>query len=286
MALLDDVLAQPIGARFFRADLHIHSFGASHDVRDATMTGPAIVATAAREGLAIIAITDHNEISNVEAALQSSQGSAVCTIPGIELSTPQGHLLCYLPTLEALRRLHGQLSIVDRGLPTSRCQHSILDCLNLLAPLGGFGLLAHVDVPSGFEIEVPGASPHKTDILCHPALLGIELKDAASTITYADGDSDPERARMGRERISRLKLGSKQNLARVLNSDAHALEALGRNAANARKVARYKMGHHRSRDCGSRLRTRTLAFGLRTKSRRPCRGYLVYTSTEGFCQAR
>ena len=46
---------------------------------------------------------------------------------------------------------------------------------------------------------------------------------------------------MGQERISRLKLGSKQHLARVLNSDAHALAALGRNAENARKVTRYKM---------------------------------------------
>jgi hypothetical protein len=34
MTIIDDVLAQATGARFFRADLHIHSFGASHDVRD------------------------------------------------------------------------------------------------------------------------------------------------------------------------------------------------------------------------------------------------------------
>lgn len=157
MAVLDEILAQPTGARFFRADLHIHSFGASHDVRDTTMTGAAIVATAAREDLAIIALTDHNEIDNVESAIQASKGASIYIVPGIELSTSQGHLLCYLPTLKALRQLHGQLSIVDRGLQTSRCQQSILDCLNLLLPLGGFGVLAHVDVESGFEIEMPGA---------------------------------------------------------------------------------------------------------------------------------
>ncbi len=241
MSILEDILAQSIGARFYRADMHIHSYGASHDVRDATMTPQAIVATAAREGLAIIAITDHNEIGNVEAALLAAQGSGIYVVPGIELSTPQGHLLCYLPTLDALRRLHGQLSIVDRGIATSRCQQAILDCLNLLPPLGGFGILAHVDVQSGFEIEVPGASPHKFDVLCHPALLGIELKLATSTICYAEGDPSADRVRMGRERIKRLKLGSKQNLARVLNSDAHGLEALGRNAANVSRVTRYKM---------------------------------------------
>jgi DNA repair ATPase RecN len=177
----------------------------------------------------------------VEAALQASRETSVLVIPGIELSTQQGHLLCYVPTLDALRKLHGQLSIVDSGKPTSRCQQSILECLNMLTPLGGFGILAHVDVPSGFEIEVPGASPHKADVLCHPALLAIELKQATSPISYADGDPDANRARIGRERIERLNLGSKQYLARVLNSDAHAPDALGRNAANLKRVTRYKM---------------------------------------------
>jgi energy-coupling factor transporter ATP-binding protein EcfA2 len=162
-------------------------------------------------------------------------------VPGIELSTSQGHLLCYLPSLEALRRLHGQLSIVDSGIPTSRCQRSVLECLHLVKSLMGFGILAHVDIASGFEVEVPGASPHKVDVLCHPALLGIELKHAVSPISYAIGDPDSERVRIGRERIKRLHLGSKQHLARVLNSDAHTLAALGRNAENARRVTRYKM---------------------------------------------
>lgn len=241
MAALDDVLAQPTGARFFRADIHIHSFGASHDVKDAAMTADEIVKIAAREGLSVIAITDHNEIANVERAIQVSQGSSVLVIPGVELSTPQGHLLCYLPTIDALRRLHGQLDIADRGKETSRCRNSILDCLNLLQPLSGFAILAHVDIASGFETDNPGGSPHKTDVLCHPALLAIELKDVASPISYSDGDPDAERARMGRERIKRLKLGSRQFIARVLNSDSHALNALGRNATNQKRVTRYKM---------------------------------------------
>ena len=78
-------------------------------------------------------------------------------------------------------------------------------------------------------------------MLCHPALLGIELKSAASDISFAHGDPNPERARLGRERITQLNLGAKQNLGRVLNSDAHTLEALGRNAEHARKLTRYKM---------------------------------------------
>jgi DNA repair ATPase RecN len=241
MSSIDDILAYPVGARFYRADLHIHSFGASHDVKDTAMTPSGIVALAQQEGLDLIAITDHNEIGNVDAAVAAAHGSSLLVVPGVELSTPQGHLLCYLPTIAALARFHGRLSIVDRGCPTSRCQQSALECLNLVGDMGGFGILAHVDAASGFDQEVPGASPHKADVLCHPALLGIELKNATSVIAYAPEDPDVDRARIGRERITRLGLGSKQNLARVLNSDAHALSALGRNAQLARKVSRYKM---------------------------------------------
>ena len=66
----------------------------------------------------------------------------------------------------------------------------MLDCLNKLQPLGGFAMLAHVDAPGGFEVEVPGSSPHKVDVLCHRALLGIELKNAKSTVSYSDHDTD------------------------------------------------------------------------------------------------
>ncbi|MFL6605743.1 MAG: TrlF family AAA-like ATPase [Steroidobacteraceae bacterium] len=241
MSVLDDVLSQPTGARFFRADLHIHSFGASHDVKDSAMTVAAIVRTAAKEGLSLIAITDHNEIGNVEGAINASKGAPVAVIPAVELSTPQGHLLCYLPTLDELRRFHGKLSIVDRSTQNSRCQQSLFECLNLLHQHSGFGILAHVDIDSGYEMMVPGASPHKTDVICHAALLGIELKRATSAISYAEGDVIADRVKMGKDRIARLKLGTKQFLARVLNSDAHALAALGRNAANQSRMTRYKM---------------------------------------------
>jgi predicted metal-dependent phosphoesterase TrpH len=53
------------GARFYRADMHIHSYRGSHDVRDPKMTPDRIAATAVAQGLGIIAITDHNEITNI-----------------------------------------------------------------------------------------------------------------------------------------------------------------------------------------------------------------------------
>ncbi len=42
MVLLRDLEALDNGAQFRNVDLHIHSYGASHDVKDATMTPEAI----------------------------------------------------------------------------------------------------------------------------------------------------------------------------------------------------------------------------------------------------
>ena len=205
------------------------------------MTPQAIVQGAIEHNLHVIAIADHNEIANVRAAQAAADKTSLYVVPAVELSTPQGHFLCYLPTIDALQSFVGRLSLADRGTPNSRCQTSILECLQFLEGLKGFGILSHVDGPSGFETENPGNSLHKRDVLCHKALLAIELKSTSSSISYTDTDPDTDRANIGRLRISQLKLGSKQFLARVLNSDAHTLNALGRNAQGDTKVTRIKM---------------------------------------------
>jgi len=239
--ILKDCLSYPNGAHFYRGDLHIHSYQASHDVNDIEMSPEAIVATAVRENLALIAVADHNEISNVQATLVAGLEAGVLVIPAVELSTPEGHLLCYFPTLQALQQFHGRLNLADRGTPNSRCSDAMLACLDSAKALGGFCILAHVDGGNGLESNRPGGSPHKVDIICHSALLGIELKSAESKISYALGDPESVRVQIGNQRIDKLGLGVRQYLARVLNSDSHTLNVLGRNAAQARKLTRYKM---------------------------------------------
>ncbi len=229
------------GARFFRGDLHIHSIAGSHDVTDAAATPEAIVRTALAEGLDLIAIADHNEISGIGAAIEAARGTSLLVVPAVELSTAHGHVLCYLPTLDALTRFHARLSLVDRGQANSRCSNGVVDILNLVREGRGFAVLAHVDGGKGLETEVPGSPPHKRDIICHPSLLGIELKRGDSDVSYSDLDADADRKLLGRQRIEVLGLGKKQFLARLLNSDSHTLAALGRNAAGDRKVTRYKM---------------------------------------------
>lgn len=73
------------GAKFLRADLHIHSFGdeGSFDVKDETMTPESIVDTAIEKKLAIISITDHNEVGNVKRALEHGKDKEILVIPGV-----------------------------------------------------------------------------------------------------------------------------------------------------------------------------------------------------------
>ena len=66
------------------------------------MTPEGIVDTAIAEHLQVIAITDHNSIGNVEKALTYAQGKPILVVPGVELSTAQGHLLIYCPTFASL----------------------------------------------------------------------------------------------------------------------------------------------------------------------------------------
>lgn len=229
------------GAKFYRADLHIHSYGGSHDVKDSSMTPINIVNTSLSEKLDIISVTDHNEINNVEETINAAAGKSILVIPGIELSTPDGHLLVYFSSLDILKKFYASIDTVDNNTQNSRCQTSMLECIKKAGNLFGFSILAHVDGKGGLEVLNPGYSQHKQDILCEKALLGIELKSATSEISYSDSDKEINRRNIGKKRIEILSGGAKQYIARTLFSDSHSLEALGKNAEGKRKLTRIKI---------------------------------------------
>ena len=162
-------------------------------------------------------------------------------IPAVELSTPEGHLLCYAPTVENLERFFNRLDIVDRGQNTCRCTTGMKQCLDTIGVEGGFGVIAHIDTHNSFEANFPTSTPAKLDILCHDNLLAIEVTNAACPIKYNSEDVDEARKQIARTRIERRGLGSQQIFARVLNSDAHTIAAIGRNAQSNRRITRYKM---------------------------------------------
>src|SRR5690625_5239158 len=114
MSELDKIERQENGASFKRADLHIHSYGfedGSYDVKDESMTPEAIVDLAIKENLEVVSITDHNEIQNSIKAFKYAVEKNILVLLGIEVSTVNGHLLSYFPTIEKLKKFPASLNI-------------------------------------------------------------------------------------------------------------------------------------------------------------------------------
>lgn len=75
-------------------DLHVHSTAS-----DGTLTPAEVVALADTLGLPAIALTDHDTVEGIPAALAAAQGKRLMVIPGVELSAGIGersvHILGY-----------------------------------------------------------------------------------------------------------------------------------------------------------------------------------------------
>jgi ABC-type cobalamin/Fe3+-siderophores transport system ATPase subunit len=230
-------------AQFYRGDLHIHSFGefGSFDVTDTTMTPQAIVDTALEKNLKIISITDHNEINNSHFAIEYAKGKDILVIPGIEISTTQGHLLVYFETFSDLRTFHGKLTIsADKTL----CTQGIVDCLDFANQLGGFGILAHIELTSGFEKTIGRFGPQMEEVFKIKNLLGFEINSKNSINLYSELDeSDLKNDRNNLLNIRRIHLeyDSDYNLPKIMSSDSHTLNKLGTNAEGENKLTRYKV---------------------------------------------
>jgi len=90
-SMLDEILALPSGARYFKADLHVHT---PHDPeryeRKGEVTAGDIIAGAKAAGVEIIAVTDHNQFAGVDEVMRAGAASGVAVFPGIELTTSGG----------------------------------------------------------------------------------------------------------------------------------------------------------------------------------------------------
>lgn len=240
MILKEEINKVSSGATFNRCDLHIHSYGqkGSKDVIDTNMTIHNIIATAIKENLDIIGITDHNSIENVEDAINYAEGKQIEVIPGVEISTIQGHFLFYFPTFKDLKNFFGKL---DYSSDTEICNKGAKECLDIAAKYLGFGIAAHIEKDSGFERTIPKYNPFKEEILKHKNLLGIEISDPKNINWFSCDDNNVNRRNLSELRKRILGREEDYELAKVIFSDAHSLKQLGTNAAGNKKLTRIKV---------------------------------------------
>jgi 3',5'-nucleoside bisphosphate phosphatase len=135
------------------ADLHVHTVLSPCASRE--MTPSAVAREAARRGLAVIAVCDHNTAGNVravaEAAARIPDGPFV--IPGIEITTAEEvHVLGWFRRPEDACAVADALG-VDPGLPAAASRHTLSETVDLIHCHGGLAVAAHVDRRS---FSVPG----------------------------------------------------------------------------------------------------------------------------------
>jgi predicted metal-dependent phosphoesterase TrpH len=82
-----------------RFDLHVHSFFS----KDACNSPEDLIAAALKRGLSGIAITDHDSCEAHEYLKGRTLPEGFLVIPGVEVSTAEGHLLCIGATLPYLK---------------------------------------------------------------------------------------------------------------------------------------------------------------------------------------
>ena len=229
------------GALFYKADLHIHSYGmgtGSYDVIDTTNTPQAIVDLALSKGLKVISITDHNQWLNSMAAVQYAVGKDLLVVPGIELSTTQGHLLVYFETTDLLQQFYGSLTFnADKSI----CNQSIVECLQRAEQLGGIGVLAHITLDSGFEKTIGRFGPHMEAIFQSHCLMGLEITRKEDIGLYTDADSC-----LDHKHLLEIWRGVNDNklhrdFAKLMSSDSHELAKLGNNIDGNNRLTRIKM---------------------------------------------
>lgn len=105
-----------------KADLHIHT---THSYDGTASVSATLEHAATRSGMDVIAITDHDEIDGALEAIELAPRYRLHVIPGIEISTAEGHLLALF-----VRRL------IPRGL-------SLIRTLELVGEEGGVAIAPH-----------------------------------------------------------------------------------------------------------------------------------------------
>ena len=221
-----------IGATFVRADLHVHTHGDSDAAPHPDLA--LYVQTAIDRDIQVLAITDHNRVDFVRPALEAASGKSLLVLPGIEISTHDGHLLAlfdpeHVAALEALAA-PGNLKLKTLSPTEKRSARSMLDLVQEIYEVGGLAIPAHIDAASGAAERLSGAE--WAELLTSPALAGLEFaKKDALTAWFTDADSDPARsaAWKARQKIADLK---ERGLARLMSSDAHSPDQVGRDRAS------------------------------------------------------
>lgn len=170
-------------AQFWAIDLHTHT-PASRDVNvDAygASTAEEFVQAALDAGLDAVAITDHNTSSWCDEVAEAAKGTRLLVLPGVEISTTEGHLLAIweegTPSAK-IDELLVQLGISgeDQGKLDISAEVGFAEAAKRIAAADGLAIAAHIDRPRGLLVELTVAH-HLRRTLATEDLCAVEVVD-------------------------------------------------------------------------------------------------------------
>ena len=206
-------------ARFWAIDFHVHTPGSQDAAEENFGTPREIVDAAIACGLDAIAITDHNTTEWCEQVAEAAQGTQLVVLPGVEISTSEGHLLAVWEegtSSDAIDELLVQLGIgrKDRGRLDIATRYGFADAAKAVIDCDGVPIAAHIDKPRGLlKLEVKA---HQKRILLDTNLLAVEV--------VHNDTVDQVRRKLGDERVLAVVRGSDTWDAAI---SAHSLSGIG-----------------------------------------------------------
>ncbi len=156
----------PRGAEFHLCALQVNphhyneTFRGKEAAGDAESHAKAIVAKAVEIGVSVLAITDHNNVSGVEAFRNAADGYGITIFPGFELSSSEGiHILCIYPSdtkKDRLERYLGEFGILETTPSSKLSSKSFEMVLEMVRTQGGITIAAHATNNSGLFSVLDG----------------------------------------------------------------------------------------------------------------------------------
>ena len=154
------------GAQFYKCAFQVnpHSYGRTYRGKptdfDEAGYARALIDKAEALDIGVLAVTDHNSVSGVDAIRAVAQERNIVVFPGFELTTTEGiHVLClYAPNTptQRLERLLGECGIRDTNLSSDPCGKAFSTVLATARHQGGTSIAAHATTEGGLFKALKG----------------------------------------------------------------------------------------------------------------------------------
>jgi len=203
-------------ARSYAVDFHVHTpISRCHEVED--WSAGAFLQAATAAGLDAVAVTDHHSADNAWELHAQSQDLRVNVLPGMELTTRDGHLLVLFDPQLGSRASEELLSTVslphsERGNGSFVLRIPMIEAVQAAVGLGALPIPAHVDRwPNGF-LEKQISFRVREEIVMHSLVTAVEITLPSTQRQWETGCMPPYA----------------KPLACVRGSDSHGLTEVGR----------------------------------------------------------